>query len=182
MLIQPEKKAFLTPGYHACDIIDLIDESGTNQYATFTLKFILDFNGIERFCYLEGNHVFDEHGNIVAENNFLITRWTRFMDFLNIKPMVGFNEKGEFEDENGKIINDIAGYLRDVLTGNYIAYLAYTKPSKTSGKSFLKTQLIAANEKEAEAVNFVNFMLSKNNFFENDPSTPVTTKASGQPF
>jgi len=95
-----------------------------------------------RSFQIKGSYEKDSSGNITGGS--VLKRLYNFFDTIGCK--AGINVKGEWEDENGNKIDDIASYLsvysanpvpgEDVSSYPYIAYFYKEMPKKQGAKSY----------------------------------------------
>ena len=98
---------------------------------------------------------FDKDSNGLITGGSVLKRMYTFFDAIGCK--VGLNVKGEWEDAEGNIINNIEDYLnkewidpvQDDNNPDYIAYVYKEKPKKTGDKAWTRVyHKIYANKEE----------------------------------
>ena len=142
----------------------------------------------ERTLQIKGS--FEKEGNKITGGSVL-KRMYQFFDELGCS--AGINVKGEWEDESGNKIEDIAGYLNEKFSSisipdsppddfPYIAYLYKEQPKVPGGKSYTRVFSKVYQNKEdnkAKLEDDVNWMKSKGYLKEMTDEVSNKTEMSG---
>ena len=132
------------------------DKSSQFDWADIFIDVTVNQKGSEytRNLKIAGSLEKDADGNITGGS--VLKRMYVFFDAIGCK--AGLNVKGEWEDENGKSIKDIAKYLNDKFIDlsfpdseidyNFIAYIYKEKPKKDGEKAWTRVyhKIYANNE------------------------------------
>ena len=132
------------------------DKSSQFDWADIFIDVTVNQKGSEytRNLKIAGSLEKDAKGNITGGS--VLKRMYVFFDAIGCK--AGLNVKGEWEDENGKSIKDIAKYLNDKFIDvsfpdseidyNFIAYIYKEKPKKDGEKAWTRVyhKIYANNE------------------------------------
>ncbi len=143
-LFKPEIKTSNYNGICNCNIIAIDDKSDMFEWSDLYLQVVLlqDGSKYTRNATIAGGFDKDEKGNITGGS--VIKRMYTFFDAINCP--AGINIKGEWEDEQGKKIDNITDYLSKYLTkwdgdssgkdGKYLAYFYKQAPKKPGKQAY----------------------------------------------
>ena len=131
-IFRPEEKKTSVGGFLGLmevGIIGFKDRGGEFDWAPMFLEAELSIKGSEysNTLALMGSFDKDTSGNITGGS--VLNRMYKLFDTIGCE--AGLNVKGQFEDEHGNQISDIASYLNERFTTQgeqYIAYLYKKKP------------------------------------------------------
>ena len=160
-------------GICKCNIINVEDKSDLFDWADVYLQVTLLQNGSKytRNANIVGGFEKDAKGNITGGS--VLKRMYAFFDTIGCK--AGVNIKGEWEEDDGKAIDNIADYLNDrFLTkwdgdspgadGKYLGYFYKAQPKKEGKNAYnvAHYRLYPANEENQDKLkNDVDWMKSK---------------------
>jgi len=124
-------------------IINFEDKSGMFDWADLYLDVEVkqEHSDYSRKLQIKGSFEKDSSGNITGGS--VLKRLYTFFDAIGCK--AGINVKGEWEDENGEKIDNIADYLNKgavdgdietVASYKYLAYFYKEQPKKPGAKSY----------------------------------------------
>lgn len=124
-------------------IINFEDKSGMFDWADLYLDVEVkqEHSDYSRKLQIKGSFEKDSFGNITGGS--VLKRLYTFFDAIGCK--AGINVKGEWEDENGEKIDNIADYLNKgavdgdietVASYKYLAYFYKEQPKKPGAKSY----------------------------------------------
>jgi len=130
-------------GINKFAIINFEDKSGMFDWADLYLEVEVkqEHSDYTRKLQIKGSFEKDSSGNITGGS--VLKRLYTFFDAIHCK--AGINVKGEWEDENGDKIEDIADYLNQrgtdgdvetVSTYRYLAYFYKEQPKKPGAKAY----------------------------------------------
>tara|TARA_R110002124_G_scaffold111577_2_gene265491 strand:- start:665 stop:1267 length:603 start_codon:yes stop_codon:yes gene_type:complete len=181
-IVRPTPKATNTGGTNKfagiCEvgIVNFTDKSGDYDWADvyIEIEFALKDSKYTRNMQLTGS--LDKDANGMVEGGYVLDRLYRIFDAIDCK--AGINTKGEWEDEDGKAITDIAAYLNTNHCSNfmpgtdpvldYVAYI-YKTANKKTGALFNamlpKLYPNGANGKK-EMASYVKWMKANNHLKE----------------
>ena len=178
-------------GICECNIVKVVDKSDMFDWADIYLEVQLLQNGSKytRSANILGEVEKDAKGIITGGS--VIKRMYTF--FAAIGCDAGINVQGNWEDENGDEIKDIASYLNEKFacismpdsppdSYPYIAYFYKEQPKVPGGKSYTRVFTKAyqnKDENKAKLENDVNWMKSKGYLKEMTDEVENKTQMSG---
>ena len=147
-IFRPETKEFTGgskfTGVCKFAILNFEDKSHMFDWADLYIEVEVkqEHSDYSRKLQIKGSFEKDSSGNITGGS--VLKRIYNFFDAINC--IAGINVKGEWEDEEGKKIDDIAGYLSlysaNPIPGEpidsypYIAYFYKEQPKKVGGRAY----------------------------------------------
>ena len=148
-IFRPEMKSGNSSYYGICEISlnSFEDKSSQFDWADIFISVTINQKGSEytRDIKIAGSLDKDGGGNITGGS--VLKRMYVFFDAIGCK--AGLNVKGQWEDENGEPIANIAEYLNSKfsqvampdagLDYNYLAYIYKEKPKKDGDKAWTRT-------------------------------------------
>ena len=152
-------------------IINFEDKSGMFDWADLYLDVEVkqEHSDYSRKLQIKGSYEKDSAGNITGGS--VLKRLYTFFDAIGCK--AGVNVKGEWEDENGDKIDDIANYLNkgasdgDIETVSSYKYLAYfykEQPKKPGAKSYTTVWpkvYLSSDENQGKLKNDIDWLKGK---------------------
>lgn len=152
-------------------IINFEDKSGMFDWADLYLDVEVkqEHSDYSRKLQIKGSYEKDSAGNITGGS--VLKRLYTFFDAIGCK--AGVNVKGEWEDENGDKIDDIADYLNkgavdgdieSVSTYRYLAYFYKEQPKKPGAKSYTTVWpkvYLSSDENQGKLKNDIDWLKGK---------------------
>ena len=182
-IFRPVTKSNKFTGLCKCAIVGFEDKSGSFDWADMMIEVSVLQEGQEwpRTFNVSGTLEKDASGLITGGN--ALTRLYAFFDTIGCK--AGLTTAGNWEDDNGNDIDDIAEYLTsrfaqdesNPTSFDYYAYFYKEQPKKIGAKPWVKVMPMLAptnNEGEAKIMDSVKWRKSKGFLKEfDDTATPV---------
>lgn len=176
-------------GYQACGIEGFEDKSDRFDWADVYITVNLKMENSQYIQPMQISGSFDRDTDNTIKDCTLLRRLYYLFDALGFQG--GVTKEGNFEDADGKAIDDIVSYLDEVYTPSfpsepsmdYMAYL-YKELNKKDGKVYTRVvpKLVrntASEKKDFEG--YINFCISKGVIVEADNATTPTTPGSASP-
>jgi|TARA_R100000501_G_C2599688_1_gene97146 hypothetical protein len=169
-------------GYKQCKIYEFVDESNESfaSWSNIFLTIILNVKGssYERKMSVKGTWEHDDNGNVV--DCALLRKIHRLLDAIGCND-IGINVKGNWQNLQGDIIEDIGTYLSDKYASNpvdesfpYVAYI-YKKtprPGKTKVYTEVYPYLIKDEEEQVNTLKeHIEWCRKNGNLKEYNPNT-----------
>ena len=191
-IFKPESSGSYTDYLGICEIalMEFNDKSKDFDWADIFIEITIKQKGSDYDKPLQIKGSLDREKGIVVGGSVL-KRMYHF--FEQIGCGAGINVQGEWEDEEGNKIEDIAGYLNEKFSSismpdsppddfPYIAYLYKEQPKVPGGKSYTRVFSKVYQNKEdnkAKLENDVNWMKSKGYLKEMTDEVSNKTEMSG---
>jgi hypothetical protein len=178
-------------GFVPVAIMDYQDKSDNWDWSDVYLELTLQIESSQYPVRMQVAGSYDKEANGNIKSCSLLKRVYHLADAIGWQG--GPDKEGNWVDENGEEIDDVASFLSNNHASNplkpsfdYYAYV-YKKPPAKDGKSYTEVypRLVPNTEKgKAELEGFINFLKSKNLIKEFDgevPANGVPTANAGEP-
>ena len=177
-------------GYQVCGIESFEDKSDRFDWADVYITVNLKMENSQYIQPMQISGSFDREPDNTIKDCTLLRRLYYLFDALGFQG--GVTKEGNFEDADGKPIEDIVSYLEDTYTPqfpsepsmDYLAYV-YKELNKKDGKAYTRVvpKLVrntASEKKDFEG--YINFCIGKGVIVEHDENaTPSTPQGSASP-
>ena len=190
-IFKPESNGNYTDFLGICEIalMDFKDKSADFDWADIFIEVAIKQKGSDYDYPLQIKGSLEREKDIVTGGSVL-KRMYHF--FEQIGCTAGINVQGEWEDENGDKIDNIASYLNEKFASismpdsppddyPYIAYLYKEQPKVPGGKSYTRVHhkvYQSKDENKAKLTNDINWMKSKGYLKEMTDEVSNKTKMS----